>query len=271
MNKNPSKTVHESFARFFENPTRESLRALLKEHIGELRNCDFKEAWPEHGPVARHILGLANVGGGCLIVGVQENSDKTLTPTGLPEIKDKADVINGVKLFLPEPLLAAIEIGDFSYDAAEYATLVGKRFQVVFVHPRPEAVPFVAQRAGASVRSGAIYVRREGLTEEASYEEVQRLLTERLAASPQTVEARNLKEHLEELKVLYGEIPKSIQSGSAPFLDDRFVQHIVKLTTFFGGEVKPNPQYPSEDYQAFVGRMLTAKKKLIESVLGLPK
>ena len=34
--KKESKTIHEAFSRFFENPTRETLRALLKEHVGEL-------------------------------------------------------------------------------------------------------------------------------------------------------------------------------------------------------------------------------------------
>lgn len=198
---------------------------------------------------------------------MKENDDKTLSPEGIAQIKDKADIINGVKLFLPEPLLPALEIGDFSYDAAEYATLVGKRFQVVFVHPRPEAVPFVAQRGGTGVRAGAIYIRREGGTEEATYEEVQRLITQRLAASPQTAEARDLKEHLEELKVLYSEIPRNI---GVPGLG-AFVQDFAKITRMFAGESKRNPDYPAEDYQAFVRRLLEGKKKLIENLLGLSK
>lgn len=270
MNRKESKTVHESFSRFFETPTRESLRALLREHVGELRTCDFKESWPEHAPVAKHLLGLANVGGGCLIVGVKENEDKTLSPVGIAQIKDKADIFSGVKLFLPEPLLAALEIGDFSYDAAEYATLVGKRFQVVFVHARPEAVPFVAQRGGTGVRAGAIYIRREGATEEATYEEIQRLLTQRLAASPQTVEARNLKEQLEELKVLYSEIPRNVQVGAPSVMGLSWVQDWAKVASMFSGS-KKNPDYPAEDYQAFVRRLLEGKKKLIENLIGLPK
>ncbi|WP_313914094.1 ATP-binding protein [Tahibacter sp.] len=266
MAKSASKTLHESFVRFFESPTRESLRVLLQEHMGENRNCDFKEQWPEHGPLAKHLLGLVNTGGGCLIVGVEERSDKTLHPSGLSEIKDKADVVNGIKLFLPEPLQTAIEIGDFSYDATEYASLIGKRFQVVFVHPRPAALPFVAQKAGSGIRSGAIYIRREGQTEEATYDEVQRLIVERLNIGPQTAEARSLKEHLEELKVLYAEIPRYLQAGS---FNENFFQQLARATMFFGGESRANPNYPAEDYQAFVLRALEAKKKVIESELRL--
>ncbi|OQZ03025.1 MAG: hypothetical protein B6D34_09220 [Candidatus Brocadia sp. UTAMX1] len=268
---NNSKSIHESFSRFFENPTRESLWALLKEHVGELRNCDFKESWPEHPSVAKHLLGLANVGGGCLIIGVKENDDKTLSPTGITRITDKADITNGVKLFLPQPLLAALEIADFSYEAAEYPALIGKRFQVIFVHPRPDAVPFVSQRTGSGIREGAIYIRREGLTEEAKHEEVQWLLDQRLAASPQTVEARNLKEHLEELKVLYSEIPLTIITGAPPIINSNFFQEFTKFANLFTAEKTPNPDYPAENYQAFVRRILEGKKKLIETLIGLPK
>ena len=194
MARKDSKTVHEAFARFFENPTRESFRSLLKEHVGELRNCDFKEDWPETGALAKHLIGIGNAGGGCLILGVKENADKSTQPQGLGQIKDKADISNGLKAYLPEPLFAAIETADFKYEASEYAALVGKLFQVVFVHARPESLPFLAQRGTTGLRAGAIYVRREGQTEEASYEEVQTLIRQRLAAVPQTEEARNIKE-----------------------------------------------------------------------------
>lgn len=96
------------------------------------------------------------------------------------------------KTYLPEPLLAAIEIADFKYEASEYAALMGKLFQVIFVHARPESLPFVAQRGTTGLRAGAIYVRREGQTEEASYDEVQNLIRQKLAATPQTEEARGM-------------------------------------------------------------------------------
>lgn len=270
MARKESKTVHEAFSRFFENPTRESFRSLLKEHVGELRNCDFKEDWPEMGALAKHVLGIGNAGGGCLILGVKENADKTTSPEGLQQIKDKADISNGLKAYLPEPLLAAVETADFKYEASEYAALVGKLFQVIFVHARPESLPFVAQRGTTGLRAGAIYVRREGQTEEASYEEVQNLIRQKLAVAPQTEEARGIKEHLEELKVLYAEIPRNLNVPGSLF-EPLFSKTALQFASMFAGESKANPNYPSEDYQAFVRRALDAKKSLIEAALGLGK
>lgn len=270
MSRKDSKTVHEAFSRFFENPTRESFRSLLKEHVGELRNCDFKVDWPETGALAKHLLGIANAGGGCLILGVKENEDKSTAPEGLAQVKDKADISNALKSYLPEPLLAAIETADFKYEASEYAALVGKLFQVVFVHARPDALPFVAQRGTTGLRAGAIYVRREGQTEEASYEEVQNLLRQRLAAAPQTEEARGIKEHLEELKVLFGEIPRTLNSPGSLF-EPLFSKSAQQFASMLVGQSRPNPNYPAEDYQAFVRRMLDSKKLLIAAALGLSK
>jgi len=267
MNKKQPKTIHEAFTRFFEQPRRETLRDLLREHVGELRNCDFKEDWPEFAAVARHLLGLANSGGGCLVLGVKENPDKTTSPQGLPQIKDKAEITNGIKNYVPHALLSAVEIADFKYDASEYPALVGKLFQVVFIHARPEEVPFVAQRTGNGIRAGAIYVRREGVTEEANNDEVQALISQRVAASPHTPGARSLKEHLEELKVLYGEIPRHLEASLPAFtLLTRYLQ-----AAWPTAETRPNPDFPPEDYQAFVRRMVDAKKTLIEILLGIQR
>jgi hypothetical protein len=270
MARKDSKTVHESFSRFFEKPTRESFRSLLKEHLGELRNCDFKEDWPEMGALAKHLIGIGNAGGGCLVLGVKENADKSTSPEGLKQIMDKADISNGLKTHLPEPLLSAMETADFKYEASEYPALVGKLFQVIFVHARPDSLPFVAQRSTTGLRAGAIYVRREGQTEEASYEEVQNLLRQRLLAAPQTTEARNLKEHLEELKVLYAEIPRNLNIPGGLFAP-LFSKSAQQFASMLVGESKPNPTYPEEDYQAFVRRLLDGKKSLIEGLIGVGK
>lgn len=196
---------------------------------------------------------------------MKENDDRSLAPVGVADLKDKADINNGTKLYLPEPLFAALEIADFQFDSSDYGALVGKRFQIIFAHPRPDAVPFVAQRGGEGIRTGAIYLRREGQTEEANYEEVQRLLDQRLELSPQTREARGLKEHLEELRVLYGEIPRQVQS----FGIHETVANWTRLSEMLIGKRVENSSYPKEDYQSFVLRMLEGKKRLIAEAIGV--
>jgi hypothetical protein len=84
---------------------------------------------------------LANLGGGCLVVGVGEMPDKTLESKGLTSFTDTADIVKGIKKFLPNNLLTSLQILSFSYDAAEYPTLVGKKFQVVIVEDDPKHLP----------------------------------------------------------------------------------------------------------------------------------
>lgn len=123
--------------RGFEAPTRDGLRELLKGNPGELRWCDFKAEWLEPAGLARRVLGMANSGGGCLVIGVEEASDGTLLSTGLPALKDKADVTNGLKNYVPAALLRNVDVVDFAFEASEYPALVGKKFQVVFVVDDP--------------------------------------------------------------------------------------------------------------------------------------
>jgi len=46
------KTFHEAFTKFFEEPTRDKLRELLKNNVGELDNLDFKESFPAKDKLA---------------------------------------------------------------------------------------------------------------------------------------------------------------------------------------------------------------------------
>lgn len=85
---------------------------------------------------------------------------------------------------------------------------------------------------------------------------------------PQTTEACDPNVHLEELKVLYAEIPRNLSATGSLFAP-LFSKSSQEFASFFEGESKPNPNYPSEDYQAFLRRILNGKKTLIESILGL--
>jgi predicted HTH transcriptional regulator len=87
------KSIYEEFSRFFEHPTRETLRVLLKSNVGETDLLDFKESWPTNPALARHTLAIANSGGGAIIVGVRQEQDCSLVSVGVEKLRDKAEVI----------------------------------------------------------------------------------------------------------------------------------------------------------------------------------
>jgi hypothetical protein len=66
------------------------------------------------------------------VIGVCENN-KSFEVKGLSACKDKADVDNDIRRFLPQALMDTLLSMDFSYEAAEYPKLVGKSFQVLIV------------------------------------------------------------------------------------------------------------------------------------------
>jgi hypothetical protein len=133
----------EAFARFFEAPTREGLRALLQENFGEANEIDFKRELPEGSKLARHVLGLANFGEGCIVVGV-EQEEGVLNPVGLSAPTDKTEILSGLDNYVPGTLIRRVEILDFSYEESEYPKLRGKSFQVLFVEDDPTHLPFLS-------------------------------------------------------------------------------------------------------------------------------
>ncbi len=243
-----SKSWQEDFARFFESPSREGLRDLLRDHVGELDNYDFKKEWPAFPKLARHILGFANSGGGCLFSGVEELDDGSFDPVGLDSLVDKADVHRGIEKFIPTQL--EYEILDFAYEASEYPKIVGKKFQILLVEDSPQYIPFVALEHGDGIRKNAIYVRHGTCTEEANYEELQEVINRRIETGYSSREELGLDRHLGELKALYRHIPP--YSSLLAFVSPLFAK---------------NPKYPKEDFEDFVNRMITEKKGVIESLV----
>lgn len=251
MNKaEKNKGWHEEFSRFFETPSRESLRDLLRKNMGESNDYDFKGQWPAYPKTARHILGFANSGGGCLIVGVEERDDKTFDPVGIGQLLDKADIQKGIQKYIPTQL--KYEVLDFSYEASEYTRVVGKKFQVVLIDDHPQYIPFVSMKDGDGIRASAVYARRGTSTEEANYEELQRMLNRRIEKGYSSQGEFDLEKHLAELSVLYSRIPRF----HYPFQDT--------LEILKGGS--KNPQYPEGDYETFVKRLIDEKKKIIEKI-----
>ena len=58
-----------------QNPTRENFIDILDNGLGEQDNLDFKVQWIEAQKLAEILLGIANSGGGAIILGVKEYED----------------------------------------------------------------------------------------------------------------------------------------------------------------------------------------------------
>ena len=253
------KALAEEFARFYENPDRENLRALLQHNVGELRNIDFKAEWPMSSKLAKHALGFANAGGGVLVIGVCETDDKTLDPVGLKTLKDKAAIVGGLKRFLPHQLLAQTEILDFAYEASEYPRLVGRKFQVLVIPSDERHLPYVALADGEDIRTNAIYVRRGAATVEATHDELQELISQRLGTGHSSRVGDDLVAHLEQLQVLHGYLPFGVDFSF------RSTQKLLYPLTVFSS---PDTDDRAETFNEFVARSIARKKRLIEQLLG---
>jgi predicted HTH transcriptional regulator len=262
----------ENFAKFFEEPTRESLREILQFQSGEHNEIDFKLEWPSAGKLAKHIFAFANYGGGCLIIGVSEN-EGSIESVGTLKFKAKEDIYNELDKFLPKDLIAAALIYDFEYIDSEYPTLKNKKFQVLIVNDLPQKVPFVSLKDGDGIYKDRIYTRRGVKTVEASYEEIQRIINRRIDTGYSSTSEMDIEAHLAQLKILYNQIERFSYYVQGGVLAD-FRKSISKqLSGAFGETIrKQNSYYPDEEYEQFIYRMINKKKKKIElelDVLGI--
>ena len=91
------KQLKDQVYKLLQEPTLDNFRDFLHAQMGEHNSIDFKSQWIEDAALAKEMLALANSQGGFLIFGVAENEDKSICIDGLPEIKDKAVISNGVK------------------------------------------------------------------------------------------------------------------------------------------------------------------------------
>jgi len=243
-----SKQQYEGFAKFFEKPTREGLRDVIKENIGETDYLDFKREWPNYRSLAKHILALSNTGEGALIIGVEQDDEGTIRAVGINKIIDKEEITKGIKAYLPDDII--YDILDFSYKDSEYPEIKGKKFQVLLVEYEPIYIPFLAKKAGEGIKDNAVYVRRGTTSDEATHEELQKIINERLETGYSSKHILDLSEHLGQLKTLYREKGSSRATLASKFLN------LVEGDTF-------------QDYQTFLSQLIKMKKKAIAEELEL--
>ncbi|MGB2842726.1 MAG: RNA-binding domain-containing protein [Halobacteriota archaeon] len=170
-------SIHKNFENFYKNPTFDTLCELLCENFGETDLYDFKEEWQSWPKTAKHILGFSNSGGGGIIIGVSQNEDNTFNIKGLKNLIDKSDISQGVRKYIPNKL--EYEVLDFSYEITYgRKELAGKKFQVIIIKDMPTKIPFVSNK-GDEIRKGLVYIRKQGSTEPANYDELQEIINRR--------------------------------------------------------------------------------------------
>jgi hypothetical protein len=259
----------EVFARFLEEPSRDKLREILQHQTGEYNELDFKAEWPAHFKLAKHVLEIANYGGGCLIVGINEE-EQGLIPKGVSTITDKADIFKGIEKFIPKILLSSLEILDFTYKESEYGDLKGKSFQVLVVKDLPVYVPFMSEMDGEGIFKNRIYTRRNTESIEASQQEVQIIINRRIDTGYSSTEEIELTTHLTQLKTLYDHVEKYwIVHEDSP-LKGMIGSISSSMSSIFGNSKRvDNPNYPEENYEEFVARIIEKKNTKIEIELDI--
>lgn len=243
-----AKPQHEAFAQFFEEPTREKLRELVKQNIGETDYLDFKEEWPDLVKVSKHILALANSGGGVLAIGLSQTDTGEIVATGLSELKDKVNVVKVTSKYIPTSV--NFDVLDFSYTDSEYQSIKGKRFQVVLVEYSEKVLPLLSLKEGNGIKSNVAYVRHGTETTEANHEQFEHLVNLRVESGYSSSHTLDLEGHLEQLRVLF-----RARKNNHPF----GLPSLPVMEEYFGNQLK--------EYYQFVEDMICSKKSRIKKEL----
>jgi predicted HTH transcriptional regulator len=245
------KDQHEQFAKFFSEPSRESLRDLIKNTVGEADHLDFKEAWPDIVKLAKHALSIANSGGGAIIVGIRQTEEGKLDACGASPLLDKAELAIGLQRYLPKSLKYFVI--DFHYNASDYDDLKGKSFQVFLVEGDAKQLPFLSLSDGSDIRKNAIYVRSGTSSREADHDELQQLINTRIETGHSSQGALELTKHLQQLRAL-----DEFRPGNDSWLS-QFFQHVQS----------ERDDQESSDFKEFLEDAYESKKALVYRELGL--
>ncbi len=263
----PRKTLHEELAVFFENPNRVTLKDILKRHFGELDDLDFKKEFPRDSNIARHILAMANSGGGCIIFGVEQQEDNSFDAIGLDVLRDKAEIQQGLKKYLPAQLDYCV--CDYAYKDSEYEKIKDKKFQVIIIENKPRYLPFVSESAGTGIKNATIYVRRGTSSVRANYAELQKVINRRIDTGYSSQREMELEEHIEQLQLLYKQIDEYIIINRHSQLDLIYKAAVSAFGPICGKtETRINPKFPTESIEEFIIKRIEDKKKLIKKIIG---
>lgn len=263
---NPKKGYKEAFATFFESPSRDGLRKLLLDNTGEYNDLDFKrDLYQNVRDLVPDILAMANTEGGVIVFGIDEVEKSKLEPVGivLAEKDDKTKVKSELSNYLDNRL--KYEIVDFAYAESEYEKIKNKKFRVIVVEYDPRYIPFLSRKESIDTASkkgvwkDVIYVRHNASTTKADYFQLQDIFNRRLETSFDSTREISLTEHFQELKQIY----ELISRGHWINEYEDMLYEASRMGCFY----EENPDYPQEDFDEFVARMIALKKSVIESLI----
>ena len=187
------------YRELIEEPTIEKFREFVKNNCGEFDNIDFKEKWIEKGKLSKLLLALANSQGGIIVFGLKEENDHSIIPTGLTELKDKADINSNVAKYLPPEL--DYQVFDFSFESSEYEKLNNKKFQMVVVSNTPERLPFISLAESKYLKKDIINIQR------IKKEEAKKNLINKIKSSKKNKE--NKSQNKKRVSIAVENIPKT--------------------------------------------------------------
>jgi predicted HTH transcriptional regulator len=213
-----------SLQHFLQSPSHDNLKEVLLNNSGETDFLDFKMKWSDFTKLAKHILAIANSGGGSIIVGVLQNEDGSVSLTGVKDehYLDKADIDNKLQHLLPKYLKFRVE--DFYFSNEETTVLKSKLFQVLLIEYDPKYVPYTSISNRNELRYGAIYIRQGTKSMEATNEKLVEMIVRKVQTGGSESNDLTLKEHLLQLKDLIEEL-----DGSNPQEYQDFIKHIITL------------------------------------------
>ena len=142
------------------------------------------------------------------------------------------------------------DIFDFSYKDSEYPELKGKSFQVLLVEYEPKYMPYLTKKAGDGLKDNTVYVRRGTNSDEATHEELQKIINERIETGYSSKHTLDLEDHLDQLRIL----DKSVKTGG--------ISAFVRMVAMGEGDSE-------KGYRQFVAELISRKKSKIEEKLGL--
>lgn len=243
----------ERFARALETGERRAIADLLGNIISERDQIDAKLQAPEDSKLAKHILAIANSGGGAVLFGVDDGPP--LRPSGMPEEEfrklDNTELHRRVQSYVPSTL--AFEYMPYDFTGSGFEK-IGDYFGVTFVDPEERNLPYISLRDGSGITQGEIYVRRNGESVKANPEELRRLIDGRLAAERRALLATGRLSVL--LDALDEVAKKSITvAGRRPML------------TALAAMTQPHAYRIEEEYLQFLRRSMAEVQQKIANYL----